>query len=163
MDDLRSRLDRWEAAAADPDSASVAGLEPAPVLKEQLESLRKDKHRNAATAFWDNLTLFLDRTLNDPRLSKTPEAAKAVRLFSDESIALARERIREEGRYDRAIEVLEQAQKHDPDHAPLNAELEKARSFQFLARAREECLSPTVRGTATEALWRLSSLQSVPG
>lgn len=135
MDDLRSQLDRWEAAAGDPKAAGLPS-ESAVVLQDRLEALRKDKHRNAATAFWDNLTLFLDRTLNDPRLKKAPEAARAVRLFSDESVALARERVREEGRYDRAAEVLEQALKHDPDYPPLKAELEKARSFQHLTRER---------------------------
>jgi len=133
MDTIRGQLDRWE---ADPKGAGTEGLEPAPVLKERLEGLRKDKYRDAATAFWDNLTLFLDRALNDSQLKTSPEAAKAVSLFADESLALARERIREEGRYDRAVEILELALKHDPGRAALKTELEKARSYLRLTRER---------------------------
>lgn len=136
MEDLRAQLDRWEAVEGNPKGASTAGLEPAPVLKERLEGLRKDKYRDAATAFWDNLTLFLDRALNDSQLKSSPEATAAVGLFADESLALARERIREEGRYDRAVEILELALKHDPGRAALKTELEKARSFLRLTKER---------------------------
>jgi tetratricopeptide (TPR) repeat protein len=122
-DSLRADLDRWEAAAGDPKAAPVQGL-------------RKGKLREAATAFWDNLTLFLDRVLNDPRLKGSAEAGKAVRLFVDESIALAKDRVREEGRYDQAAEVLQQALRHDPTNAALKMELEKVRAFQRLARDR---------------------------
>jgi tetratricopeptide (TPR) repeat protein len=138
MDDLRAQLDRWEAAAYDPKGAAAEGLpsEPAAVLQERLEALRGDAYRDAATAFWDTLTLFLDRTLNNAGLKASPEAARAVDLFADESIALARELVREEGRYDRAVEVLEQALRHAPDHAGVKAEMEATRPFLRLARER---------------------------
>lgn len=137
MDDLRTQLDRWE-EAADPKSAAAADppAEPAAALRDRLEALRKDQYRGAATAFWDNLTLFLDRTLNDPRLKAAPETARAVDLFVRESIVLAWERIREEGRYDRAVEILEQALRHAPADTALKASLDEVRSFQRLSRER---------------------------
>jgi tetratricopeptide (TPR) repeat protein len=136
MEALRSQLDRWEVLAADPQAGGDRPSEPESALREKLDALRRDRYKGAATAFWDNLTLFLDRSLNDPKLKAAPETAKAVGLFAAESVALARDRIREEGRYDQAVEVLEQALRHAPDHAGVKAELAKARSFQRLTRER---------------------------
>ena len=151
MDALRAQIDRWNAAEG---GAKAAGLpaESAVALKERLEGLRKDKYRDAATAFWDNLTLFMDRALNDSRLKSSPETAKAVRLFAEESLALARERVRDEGRYDRAVEVLEQALRHDPGNAALKAELETARGFLRLTRDRFDRVQTGMTMPAVRAL-----------
>ena len=151
MDALRAQLERWEAAAGNPKAADLPS-ESAAVLKERLETLRKDKYRNAVTAFWDNLTLFMDRALNDSQLKSSPEAAKAARLFADESITLALERVRDEGRYDRAIEVLEQAIKYDPDYPLLKAELARTRSFLRLTRERFERVETGMTMPAARAL-----------
>jgi hypothetical protein len=65
-----------------------------------------------------------------------PEWQQAVRLKSDEDIAVAQEWIERGGDYRRAIEILETQRQLDPGYARLEQALARARDMRFVTAER---------------------------
>lgn len=105
-------------------------------LKLTLEDLKKNKYDTKYNAFMDNLTMFLDKTLNDEKLKNSPEVSKAIRLYSDECIITGEEFIKEGGKYKEAIDIYNQALALDPDYAPLKNKIKEAEDFRYIKKER---------------------------
>lgn len=105
-------------------------------LKEKLESLKKTQYDSKYNAFMDNLTMFLDKTLNDENLKSKPEIPKAIRLYSDECIITGEEYIKEGGKYKEAIEIYNQALSLDPNYELLKEKIKEAEDFRYIKKER---------------------------
>jgi len=105
-------------------------------LKTKLEDLKKTQYETKYNAFMDNLTMFLDKTLNDNNLKNKPEVSKAVRLYSDECIMTGEEFIKEGGKYKEAIEIYNQALNLDPNYDLLKNKIKEAEDFRFIKKER---------------------------
>ncbi len=105
-------------------------------LKASLEEIKKTKYETKYNALMDNLTIFLDKTLNDEQLKGKPEVAKAIRLYSDECIITGEEFIKEGGKYKEAIDIYNQALSLDPNYELLKNKIKEAEDFRFIKKER---------------------------
>lgn len=136
VEDIKTQIAKWEQEKRSPgtfkpDELPDKSLE---MLKSQLDSLDGSRLKGALTAFWDNLTLFLNRALNNPKLKELPESKKALRLYSDESIVLARQVVEQEGNYEQALVLLRQAQDYEKDYQALADEIVRVAEYRFLTQ-----------------------------
>jgi hypothetical protein len=141
--DLKNQVAKWEAEKRAPGTYKPEELpsKSIEVLKSQLDAIENNKYKNAGTAFWDNLTLFLNRTMNNSKLKALPETAKAVRLYSDETIVLAEESIQNSGNYDHALTLLQQALQLDKDSKALQDRIARAKDYRFLTKKRFDAVN----------------------
>lgn len=105
-------------------------------LMASLEELKKTKYDPNYNSFMDNLTLFLDKTLNDEKLKNEAEVSQAIRLYSDECISTGEEFIKEGGKYKEAIDIYNQALSLDPDYEILKTKIKEAEDFRFIKKER---------------------------
>lgn len=105
-------------------------------LTANLDELKKIKYEPKYNSFMDNLTIFLDKTLNDEKLKNEPEVLKAVRLYSDECILTGEEFIKEGGKYKEAIDIYNQALSLDPNYELLKTKIKEAEDFRFIKKER---------------------------
>jgi hypothetical protein len=75
----------------------------------------------------------LEIALNEPF---TPEQQEALRMKSDEDIAIAQEWIEKGGDYRRALEIYDGQLAWDPDYAPLREAREHAQSMRYMTQER---------------------------
>lgn len=108
--------------------------------QEDLETLQTQKDEVQKTldqtydAFMDNLTLFLNKGLNE--FPDKPETKKAIRMYSDENIRVAQEYIDRAGDYPKALDILKEAIKIDPDYPKLQEALRHVHEWQYITRER---------------------------
>lgn len=136
VDDVKAQIAKWEQERRSPGTFKAEELpdKSLEMLRSQLDSLDGSRLKGAVTAFWDNLTLFLNRALNNPKLKELPETKKALRLYSDESIVLARQVVEQEGNYEQALVLLRQAQDYEKDYKALADEIARLAEFRFLTQ-----------------------------
>lgn len=105
-------------------------------LMANLDELKKIKYDPKYNSFMDNLTIFLDKTLNDEKLKNAPEVSQAIRLYSDECILTGDEFIKEGGKYKDAIDIYNQALTLDPDYDLLKKKIAEAVDFRYIKKER---------------------------
>jgi hypothetical protein len=137
-EDLKAKIGKWEQEKRAPGTFKPEELpDRSPeLLRSQLDSMEGTRIKGAVTAFWDNLTLFLNRALNNPKLRELPETKQALRLYADESIALARQAVEREANYEHALALLRQAQNYEKDYKALADEIARMTELRFLSRKR---------------------------
>lgn len=105
-------------------------------LKANLDEIKKTKYDTKYNSLMDNLTMFLDKTLNDEKLKNAPEVTKAIRLYSDECIITGDEFIKEGGKYKEAIDIYNQALSLDSDYSLLKTKIKEAEDFRYIKKER---------------------------
>lgn len=105
-------------------------------LMANLDELKKIQYDPKYNSFMDNLTIFLDKTLNDEKLKNAPEVSQAIRLYSDECILTGDEFIKEGGKYKEAIDIYNQALSLDPDYELIKTKIKEAEDFRFIKKER---------------------------
>jgi hypothetical protein len=96
---------------------------------------RENDLRARASSLGDRLVRYL-AALDRSRGNDDPEWKQAVRLKSDEDLAVAQEWIDRGGDYRRAIEILETQRALDPDYPRLEQALARARDMRFVTPER---------------------------
>jgi hypothetical protein len=131
----RTTLDQKRAELAQLRAASPPAAKPDSPAAQKEALLRKEV---------ETLSLELGRRLvdfinSDPPVAGEPLGERqkaAIRMKSDEDIALAHDFVERGGDYRRAIEIYEAALVVDPDYGRLRQELERARAERYMTRER---------------------------
>ncbi|HEX2222568.1 MAG TPA: hypothetical protein VHN15_00025 [Thermoanaerobaculia bacterium] len=137
-----------------------AGEKPDPQAVQKEAELRKEV---------EALSLELGRRLvdfinSDPPLAGEPLSERqkaALRMKSDEDIALARDYVERGGDYRRAIEIYEAALVVDPDYDRLRQELERARAERYMTRERFDQVKEGMSDAEVRALLGQPNLHNV--
>lgn len=128
LDQKRAELARLRAAAQPGAKADSPAVQREAELRKEVESLSLELGRR-----------LVDFINSDPPVAGKPLSERqqaALRMKSDEDIALAREYVERGGDYRRAIEIYEAALVVDPDYGRLRQELERARAERYMTRER---------------------------
>jgi hypothetical protein len=127
---LRARL---AAAAVDPDGRLLDGGDLALAADAEARARRIHAH---SQALGDRLVHHVSRLAPADDEELQPGVRAAIRLKSDEDLAVAQEWIDRGGDYRRAIEILETQLQVDPGYARLEQALARARDMRYVTRQR---------------------------
>ena len=141
--DLRASLARWEQEKRAPGTFKPGELpDKSPeMLTSRLDTMENVQLKGALTAFWDHLTMFLSRVLNNPKFKSLPESQKALRLYADETLFLARQAVERDGNYGQAQTLLQQALHYEKDDPSLVEEMARVKEFRYLTRKHFDALA----------------------
>jgi len=152
--EVRASLARWEQEKRTPGTFKPGELpDKSPeMLKSKLDTMENVQLKGALTAFWDHLTMFLSRVLNNPKFKGLPESQKALRLYADETLFLARQAVERDGNYGQAQTLLQQALHYEKDDPDLVAEMARVKEFRFITRKRFDALTTGIGMEQAKAL-----------
>lgn len=156
----RTTLDQKRAELAQLRAAAQPAAKPDSPAAQKEAELRKEV---------EALSLELGRRLvdfinSDPPLAGEPLSERqkaAIRMKSDEDIALAHDFVERGGDYRRAIEIYEAALVVDPDYGRLRQELERARAERYMTRERFDQVKEGMSDAEVRALLGQPNLHNV--
>ena len=116
------------------DAEAAARLEELEAEVEELD----EKIEDLADEFGHRLVMFINEDPIRSGHEPTELQRAALRMKSDEDIALAQEYIDKGGDYRRAISIIEAARSVDPEYERLQEELERVQALRFMSEERFE-------------------------
>lgn len=136
------RAERAELRAETVEVARELRRERRPESRERLDELEtqiadlEDRIDEISAEFGQRLVRFINEDPIRGGREPTELQLAAVRMKSDEDIAIAREYIEKGGDYRRAISIYETAMAIDPDYERLQEELDRAQEMRYVTEER---------------------------
>jgi len=135
ISELDSKIATLEDAKANPRKYKKEDLPTEDLAELQTKrSEMKSQLDEKVNTFMDNLTMFLNKGLND--FPDAQETKKAVRMYSDENILIAEEYIQKGGKYTKAIDIYRQAIQFDPEYDVLLEKIKRADELKYITQER---------------------------
>jgi hypothetical protein len=139
LDDTRGQLADLGGPAA--SAVPAAGAAPAPAPSPPRDRLTREVE-GLSQQFGRRLVAYINA---NPPVEGAPLTARqlaAIRMKSDEEIAVAHEFITRSGDYRRACEIYEAALAADPDNPRLREELSRAQAARYVSAERFSRVAP---------------------